>query len=69
MVWLGLFIKYGLPLAVKLGWVNDAEKLLVEGWYAAKHIKTFPDEPYPSGVNGQRDNPPVSIQVWRKPDR
>ena len=42
MFWLGLIIKIGLPLAVRLGWIDQAEKLLIEAWYAAKKLTSYP---------------------------
>jgi hypothetical protein len=51
MFWLGLLIRYGLPIALKWGWVNGGEAEMVRLWYDAKKlaasIKTYPTYPAP----------------------
>jgi hypothetical protein len=42
MFWVGLLVKYGLPIALKWGWVNGGEADAVKAWYWAKtNIKTY----------------------------
>lgn len=56
--WVILLIRYGVPLLLSKGVINEVEADAINIWYAAKTLKTYPE--YPTGKNGAKTIKPVA---------
>lgn len=74
--WVGLLIRFGVPLLLKLGVIDQAEALGIRAWFVFKksvakvgevleNVETYsdPQKDFPTGVNGQSGRVPVSQGV------